>query len=661
MKAVILAAGKGNRLFPHTKNLPKCLLKVKGHSILEYQIAALKQCNINDITIVLGHNADKIKEYLKTPVKFIENKDYATTNSSYSLWLTRDFIKDGFIYINSDLLFHPKMLQTLLDSKDPDAIIIDHNVNISDDMQKAHMQDNRILKMDKNLSQELASAEVVGPAKFSAEYANKIIQHITNLVDNNEKNQWAYEVFSNIAKDNRFIGIQNPGCFWKEVDTIMDLVNANKNIPPNFIDFKDYDIANPIKEEHKEHLDINNQTIPYMDNLLNSDFVKVLSNLPDKHETVRSILTKNKDLFHDKISQLNLKTSQASEIDNALQNKIENIEKELGKIYTNSIYSKEGLKSIIENVFSSCPEELKNGLYLKESTAISLLEKCPPKGLMNHMKCSSLPELLKKENPLDIISLSRHTEIISWQTKYKKFLSDLTAKDFENRKLRWILVDSDKYKALLSNSKQPQKPWGISHSKETGTMMCFTLDDKKLIKAPLLQCVIVFMHYFFETAYASLYYKHVSENNPDTLGKEVVNSFTDPADRLPLFYSNSYSENLFWKKAIELFNKTFLIEEAKYFSDSIGCGEYSNSEKPNDTIISLNIIDQLWDINFSGQSEIIKSFKYEDISFLYHFRQALWQKIFRDIMGLDEEKMDNIIIQNLGLGDVSFTKKVNSG
>ena len=62
---VILAAGKGSRLYPFTKNLPKCLLDFKGKSILERQLDVYKKFNINNIIIVtLGINL--IKLMLKT-------------------------------------------------------------------------------------------------------------------------------------------------------------------------------------------------------------------------------------------------------------------------------------------------------------------------------------------------------------------------------------------------------------------------------------------------------------------------------------------------------------------------------------------------------------------------------------------------------------------
>ena len=237
MKAVILAAGLGSRLLPRTHNIPKCLLKIRGHSILEYQISALHQNGVNDIAVVVGHCAEKIRTYLKPPVTFIENKDYATTNSSYSLYLARDFIKNGFIYLNSDLLFHPGMLQTLLQSPHKDSIIIDRAFSTTKDMFKVEMHGERIFCLDKNLDHNLAAAEAVGPAKFSPRGARELIKHITSLVHKGERNQWCYKVFSDIAKYYSFFGVENPRYFWAEIDTRVDLVMARKMLPSSFTDF----------------------------------------------------------------------------------------------------------------------------------------------------------------------------------------------------------------------------------------------------------------------------------------------------------------------------------------------------------------------------------------------------------------------------------------
>ena len=46
MKAIILAAGKGERLQPFTKDIPKSLLRIDDQTILENQINHLKKCDI---------------------------------------------------------------------------------------------------------------------------------------------------------------------------------------------------------------------------------------------------------------------------------------------------------------------------------------------------------------------------------------------------------------------------------------------------------------------------------------------------------------------------------------------------------------------------------------------------------------------------------------
>ena len=122
--AVILAAGPGSRLLPHTANAPKCLTAIGGFPILQYQLAALRQCGIEDVVIVVGYLSDHIRGFVREPVTYVENIDYASTNSSHSLWLARERLRDGYVHLNSDLLFEPAMLRALLDAPAENAVIV---------------------------------------------------------------------------------------------------------------------------------------------------------------------------------------------------------------------------------------------------------------------------------------------------------------------------------------------------------------------------------------------------------------------------------------------------------------------------------------------------------------------------------------------------------
>ena len=63
MKAIILAAGKGERLQPFTKDIPKSLLRIDDQTILENQINHLKKCDIEEINVVVGLHTKKLKNF----------------------------------------------------------------------------------------------------------------------------------------------------------------------------------------------------------------------------------------------------------------------------------------------------------------------------------------------------------------------------------------------------------------------------------------------------------------------------------------------------------------------------------------------------------------------------------------------------------------------
>ena len=70
MKAFILCAGLGTRLRPISNQIPKCLVEVKGTSLLERHIRKLKEINVSEIIINLHHKPDAIKEFLNRKKNF---------------------------------------------------------------------------------------------------------------------------------------------------------------------------------------------------------------------------------------------------------------------------------------------------------------------------------------------------------------------------------------------------------------------------------------------------------------------------------------------------------------------------------------------------------------------------------------------------------------
>lgn len=68
IKAVLMAGGKGERLRPATLTTPKPLLQIEGKAIIDYNIEALAECGISDITVTTRYLAEQIDEHFSRPV-----------------------------------------------------------------------------------------------------------------------------------------------------------------------------------------------------------------------------------------------------------------------------------------------------------------------------------------------------------------------------------------------------------------------------------------------------------------------------------------------------------------------------------------------------------------------------------------------------------------
>ncbi len=77
MKAIILAAGRGERMRPLTDNTPKPLLKVAGKCLIDYHIEALVKAGITDIVINLAYLGEQIKNHVGDGENYQANIEYS--------------------------------------------------------------------------------------------------------------------------------------------------------------------------------------------------------------------------------------------------------------------------------------------------------------------------------------------------------------------------------------------------------------------------------------------------------------------------------------------------------------------------------------------------------------------------------------------------------
>ena len=233
MKAIILAAGKGTRLDGAAVK-PKCLVEVGDSTLLNRQIETLRASGIRDIVVVIGFGGDSIREHCDNEVSFVENVDFAQTSSLYSLWLAREHLSEGFVVLNSDVLFHPQMLADLLESGHPDALLIsDSDPNpLGDEEMKIKMHDRLVVDISKEIDPLDADGENVGIVKFGAAGAKVLVQYMNDLIANGAKKDWAPRAFLEYARRHPLYALSTGGLPWIEIDFPEDYQRAVSEILP---------------------------------------------------------------------------------------------------------------------------------------------------------------------------------------------------------------------------------------------------------------------------------------------------------------------------------------------------------------------------------------------------------------------------------------------
>lgn len=107
MQAVILAGGKGSRLLPRTSEIPKPMVKIGHHPIIEILIKRLVKSGVTKVTIAVSHMAEQIKNYIGDGSKFGIEIKYSTETKPLStigpLKLISD-LPEHFLVVNGDIL-----------------------------------------------------------------------------------------------------------------------------------------------------------------------------------------------------------------------------------------------------------------------------------------------------------------------------------------------------------------------------------------------------------------------------------------------------------------------------------------------------------------------------------------------------------------------------
>jgi len=236
MTGVILAAGRGSRLNGTAGDKPKCLLRLGSETLLERQIRALRCVGVDDIVVVVGCQADRVRQSCGPTVRYVENARFAETNSLYSLWTARALLSHGFVVLNCDVLFHPGLLGELLIAHHDAALLIDYRSAdrppYGDEEMKVKVREGLVLDMSKTLAPEDADGENLGIVKFGPASAPALVAILDRVVADGGLRDWAPRAFREFAQSHPLHAIDAAGRPWIEIDFPEDYQRALRHVLP---------------------------------------------------------------------------------------------------------------------------------------------------------------------------------------------------------------------------------------------------------------------------------------------------------------------------------------------------------------------------------------------------------------------------------------------
>ena len=243
MQALMLAAGLGRRLYgDENQELPKALLQFGGLTLIERHIRILQCCGVDELNLIVGHRKDDLlDEVMRVApdgfVKSFYNPRYRE-GPKHSLALGNDVLRSGddVLFMDADVLYHPKLLQQLVSSKHKTCFVIDQEFQSTDDFVKVCINDDKIVNFGKLLGNDYdIVGEWPGFFKMSAEVASQIADSVLGFIARGEDDGAYEDAFCEVLKASvpgTFCYEDITGIPWVELDYDADLEKAVKKILP---------------------------------------------------------------------------------------------------------------------------------------------------------------------------------------------------------------------------------------------------------------------------------------------------------------------------------------------------------------------------------------------------------------------------------------------
>ena len=243
IQAVILAASRGSKLGDLTKDIPKCMIDIRGQPLLRRLASTFNHGNIKNITVVRGYK----KETVNLPfIEYVDNDAYESTGEVSSLNAAIENLKNPSIIAYGDILFRHYILDQLLEAEGDIVLVVDalwrqkdsnpssrtrDLVTCTEEFDSSYLGNEgvRLMNIAHDIPENEIHGEWIGLAKFSNIGIQKLREEILKFSKSGGLETASMtDLFERLLQSRSEIRVEYIAGHWLDVDNSGDLSEAQK-------------------------------------------------------------------------------------------------------------------------------------------------------------------------------------------------------------------------------------------------------------------------------------------------------------------------------------------------------------------------------------------------------------------------------------------------
>ncbi|MDL0125118.1 sugar phosphate nucleotidyltransferase [Halobacterium salinarum] len=231
MKAVVLAAGKGRRLWPLTENRPKPMIPVANRPILEHVVDALEDAGVEEVVLVVGSNRERVQSHFGNGQDWELEISYVVQaqqlGTGHALLQAEAQIGDAFVALNGDRIIDPDIIKRVWERHEEtgDPVMSVTRVDEPSHYGVVELQGELVTRIEEKPHPELTTSDFINTGVFV--FDPDIFAAIRQTDSRGE--QALTDTLSVLGEEQRLRAVQYQG-MWLDVSEPWDLLAVNDSL-----------------------------------------------------------------------------------------------------------------------------------------------------------------------------------------------------------------------------------------------------------------------------------------------------------------------------------------------------------------------------------------------------------------------------------------------